>query len=366
MATGWLCHELYMWHDTGSSAGLLPAGLSVQPGIPYENPESKRRFRNLVEVSGLADRLIHLRPRYATEHEVARVHTCAYIDKIKSMSAAGGGEASHLSPFGRGSFEIALLSAGGAIVALDAVVKGEVSNAYALVRPPGHHATSDLGMGFCLFGNVSIAIRHAQETHGLKRVATVDWDVHHGNGTQSIFYEDSRVLTISLHQDNLYPPNSGGCEENGTGPGEGFNLNIPLPPGCGNGAYVEAIRRVVVPALERYRPELIVVPCGFDAAGVDPLGRMLVSSDGYREMTRLLMDAADRLCDGRIVMVHEGGYSESYVPYCGLAVIEELSGIKTGIQDVWAPLMANWGQQALQPHQADAIAKSERSISNVS
>src|SRR5579883_1666386 len=127
MVTGWLYHELYMWHDTGRSAGVLPPGLSVQPGTPYENPESKRRFRNLVEVSGLADRLVRLRPRYATEEEVARVHTRAHIDKIKAMSAAGGGDASYLSPFGRGSFEIALLSAGGAIAALDAVVKGEVS-----------------------------------------------------------------------------------------------------------------------------------------------------------------------------------------------------------------------------------------------
>ncbi|MDR3464402.1 MAG: class II histone deacetylase [Xanthobacteraceae bacterium] len=365
MSTGWLCHELYMWHDTGASAGILPPGLTVQPGTPYENPESKRRFRNLVEVSGLLDHLVPIRPRPATEDEVARVHTRAHIEKIKSMSAAGGGDASTLSPFGQGSYEIALLSAGGVIAAVDAVVRGEVSNAYALVRPPGHHAMPDLGMGFCLFGNVGIAIRHAQETHGLTRVATVDWDVHHGNGTQAIFYEDPRVLTISLHQDNLFPPNSGGCEENGAGPGLGFNLNIPLPPGCGNGAYLEAIRRVVIPALERYRPELIIVPSGFDASGVDPLGRMQVSSEGYREMTRLLMDAAKRLCGGKLVMAHEGGYSESYVPYCGLAVLEELSGIRTAVDDIWAPLMAGWGQQDLQPHQAAAIARAERLIDNI-
>lgn len=365
MSTGWLSHELYMWHDTGASAGVLPPGLDVQPGTPYENPETKRRLRNLVEVSGLIDHLVALRPRAASEDEIARVHTRAHIEKIKAMSAAGGGDASYLSPFGRNSFEIALLSAGGAIAAIDAVIHGEVANAYALVRPPGHHAVQDLGMGFCLFGNVAVAIRHAQETYGLTRIATVDWDVHHGNGTQAIFYDDPRVLTISLHQHNLYPPDSGSCEENGAGAGLGFNLNIPLPPGCGNGAYIAAMQRVVLPALERFKPELIVVPCGFDAAGVDPLGRMMVSSDGYREMTRLLLDAARRLCGGKIVMIHEGGYSESYVPYCGLAVLEELSGVKTTVEDIWAPLMAAWGQQALQPHQDAAIARAERLIANI-
>jgi acetoin utilization deacetylase AcuC-like enzyme len=355
-----------MWHDTGASAGVLPPGLTVQPGVPYENPEPKRRFRNLVEVSGLIDHLVPIKPRYATEDEVARVHTRAHIEKIKTMSARGGGDASYLSPFGRGSFEIALLAAGGAITAFDAVIRGEVSNAYALIRPPGHHALPDLGMGFCLFGNVGVAIRHAQASYGLKRIVTVDWDVHHGNGTQAIFYEDPSVLTISLHQDNNYPPESGSCEENGAGPGAGFNLNIPLPPGSGNGAYLEAIRRVVLPALERYRPELIVVPSGFDASALDPLGTMMVSSDGYRQMTRLLLSAAERLTGGKIVVVHEGGYSESYVPYCGLAVVEELSGFKTSIDDIWAPLLANWGQQGLQPHQAAAIDKAERLVGNIS
>ena len=365
MTTGWLTHELYLWHDTGASAGVLPPGLAVQPGTPYENPETKRRFRNLVEVSGLLDHLKVLKPRAATEDEIARVHTRKHIDAIRAMSDSGGGDASYLSPFGRNSFEIALLSAGGAIVAVDAVLKGEVENAYALVRPPGHHAVPDLGMGFCLFGNVGVAIRHAQATYGLKRVATVDWDVHHGNGTQAIFYDDPRVLTISLHQDNLFPANSGGWEENGAGAGLGYNLNIPLPPGCGDGAYLEAIRRVVLPALEKYRPELIVVPSGFDAAGVDPLGRMMVSSQGYRAMAGMLLQAASAFCDGRLVMVHEGGYSESYVPYCGLAVLEEMSGVRTAIEDIWAPLMASWGQQDLQPHQAAAIAKAEALIANI-
>jgi acetoin utilization deacetylase AcuC-like enzyme len=355
MATGFVFHELYMWHNTWNWAQVFPPGLTVQPGEHAENPETKRRFRNLVEVSGLLDRMVPLRARPATVEELARVHTRAHIERIRAMSDAGGGDASVLTPFGTGSFEIAQLAAGGTMAAVEAVLSGRVRNAYALVRPPGHHAVADKGMGFCLFANVAVAIAHARATLGLRRVATVDWDVHHGNGTQWIFYEDPETLTISLHQDNLFPPGSGGLAETGAGAGSGANLNVPLPPGCGDGAYVEAFERVVIPALRRFRPELVVVPSGFDASGVDPLGRMMVSSEGYRRMTRLLMAAADELCGGRLVMSHEGGYSATYVPYCGLAVLEEMSGIRTHVEDPWAPLMANWGQMALQPHQKAAI-----------
>lgn len=355
MPTGFVFHELYLWHNTWNWALVFPPGLTVQPGEHAENPETKRRFKNLLEVSGLMDHLTPIKPRPATEAEILRFHTPAHLDKIRRMSAAGGGDASELTPFGSGSYEIALLAAGGTIEALDAVLSGRVRNAYALVRPPGHHATQDVGMGFCLFGNVAIAILHAQAVRGVGRVATVDWDVHHGNGTQAAFYDTPDVLTISLHQDNLFPANSGGLQERGVGRGEGYNLNIPLPPGCGDGAYIEAMRRVVLPALERYRPEMIVVPSGFDASGVDPLGRMMVSAEGFRQMTALLMEAADRLCGGRLLMSHEGGYSAMYAPYCGLAVLEEMSGHRTAVNDPWGPHIAAWGQQALQPHQAAAI-----------
>ncbi|SMF55776.1 Acetoin utilization deacetylase AcuC [Tistlia consotensis] len=355
MATGFVFHEIYMWHNTWNWAQVFPPSLTVQPGEHAENPETKRRFRNLLEVSGLLDRLLPLKARAASEDEIARFHTRDYIERIKRASAGSGGDASHLTPFGTGSFEIAQLSAGGTMAAFDAVITGAVRNAYALVRPPGHHAIADAGLGFCLFGNVALAIMHARAVHGLGRIATVDWDVHHGNGTQAAFYSDPTTLTLSIHQDNLYPPDSGGLDEIGEGAGRGYNLNIPLPPGSGDGAYLAAFERVVLPALRRFRPELIVVPSGFDASGVDPLGRMMVSSEGYRAMTRLLLDAADELCAGRLVMSHEGGYSATYVPYCGLAVLEELSGFRTGVEDPWGPLMAGWGGQALAPHQEAVI-----------
>jgi acetoin utilization deacetylase AcuC-like enzyme len=365
MATGFVFHELYMWHNTWNYSGIFAPSLTVQPGEHNENPETKRRMRNLIEVSGLLDQLVQLKPRYATEDEVARFHTREHIARIMAISETGYGEASALTPMGKGSYEIALLAAGGAIVATDAVIEGKVGNAYALIRPPGHHAIADLGMGFCLFGNAVIAIQHAKATHGITRVATVDWDVHHGNGTQAAFYGDPSVLTMSLHQDNLFPAASGGLEERGEGQGRGFNINIPLPPGSGNGAYVAAFERVVMPALKRFKPELIVVPSGFDGSGVDPLGRQMVSSEGYRAMTRMLLSAADELCGGRLVMTHEGGYSAMYVPYCGLAVLEEMAGIRTPVEDPWAPLMANWGQQDLQPHQAALIDKAAQLVDGI-
>ncbi len=358
--TGWIYHELYMWHDTGRATGVSSDRKWLQAWEHYENPETKRRFRNLVEVAGLFDDLISLKPRMATVDEILRFHTPAYVESIRAMSDASGGNAGEGTPFGPGAFEIALLAAGGTITAVDAVLDGRVENAYALVRPPGHHAEANIGRGFCIFGNVVVAIEHARSKRGVGRVATVDWDVHHGNGTQKAFYRDPDVLTISIHQDRWYPRDSGDIDERGEGPGAGFNINIPLPPGSGHGAYLAAFERVVVPALHAFRPELIVVPSGFDGSMYDPLGRMMAYSETYRSMTRMLMAAADALCGGRLVLSHEGGYAPTYVPFCGLAVMEELSGVKTPVDDPMAARAASAGGQDLQPHQDEIIRRAER------
>lgn len=365
MATGFVFHEIYLWHNTWNWAQLFPPGLTLQPGEHAESAETKRRFRNLIEVSGLSDHLVSLKARPVSEDELARFHTREYIERIKTQSSQNGGDASFLTPFGRGSFEIAQLSAGGTIAAIDAVIEGRVKNAYALVRPPGHHAVANEGMGFCLFANVALSVMHARAAHKLDRIAVVDWDVHHGNGTQAAFYDNPNVLTISIHQDNLYPPNSGSLAENGAGAGRGANLNLPLPPGCGDEAYSVAMRRVVLPALERFKPELIVVACGYDASAVDPLGRMMMSSEGFRTLTQLVMEAAEQLCNGRLVMSHEGGYSPVHVPYCGLAVLEELSGIKTPVKDPWRKVIAQYGYNGLQPHQEAAITAAAKLVGDI-
>jgi acetoin utilization deacetylase AcuC-like enzyme len=357
MSTGFVWHERYMWHDTGSLAGILPPGEGVQPDRTFEHPDTKRRMRNLIEVSGLLEVLTPIAPRLASEEELLRFHTPEYLARIRKLSEERGGDAGEATPFGPGSYDIARLAAGGAIEALDAVVDGRVQNAYALVRPPGHHAEPDRGRGFCIFGNVALAVMHARAVRDIERVAIVDWDVHHGNGTQAAFYDNPEVLTISIHQDRNYPLETGSLDERGAGAGEGYNLNVPLPPGSGHGAYVATIERVVEPALRAFQPELIVVPSGFDASSTDPLGRMLCSSETYREMTRRLMQIASEVCRGRLLLCHEGGYSNMSVPPCGLAVLEQLSGHRTGVQDSAALLVQVMGGYALEPHQEAVIER---------
>jgi acetoin utilization deacetylase AcuC-like enzyme len=360
--TGFVWHETYMWHDTGNFAGPIPYGGYVQPGQHAENPETKRRFRNLMEVSGLWKELTHIEPTPVSDTDLLRIHPQSYVDKIKTMSDTSGGDAGIFTSVNRGSYEIARLSAGGAVNAMKRVLAGEVRNSYALIRPPGHHAKPDFGMGFCIFANASIAAACARADHGLARVAIVDWDVHHGNGTEAIFYEDPSVLTISIHQDRCFPPDSGDITDVGTGAGEGFNLNVPLPPGSGVGAYEATYDRVVIPALRAFRPELIIVPSGYDAGCHDPLGRMMLTSKGYRTLTAKMMAVADELCDGRLMMTHEGGYDAPSVPFLGMAVMETLTGIKTPVEDPFAGLDDGMGYHALQAHQDAVITKVEELV----
>jgi acetoin utilization deacetylase AcuC-like enzyme len=360
--TGFVYHELYQWHDTGNHAGFLYPGFPLQPGEHNENPETKRRFKNLLDVSGLAEQLINIKAREATDAEILRFHTPEYVERVREMSNAYGGEAGELTQVGRGSFEIAKLAAGGLIEAANAVAKGSCQNAYALIRPPGHHADADKGRGFCIFGNIVIAALHCLEVLGMKKIAVVDWDVHHGNGTETAFWKDPRVLAISAHQDNWYPQGRGLVGDIGEGPGKGYTINVPLPAGSGVGAYEATFDRVVIPALKAYKPDMIFVASGFDASAFDPLGRMMMHSAGYASLTRKLMTVADQLCGGRIVMAHEGGYSPYYVPFCGLAVLETMSGIKTGVTDPYLDFAAGMAGQSLQASQDAVISTVEKSM----
>lgn len=341
MTTAFYSDERCFWHSGGNYAFTLPVGGLIQPmlaGLP-ENPETKRRLKNLIEVTGLADQLSLRKAPPATVVEMARVHPASYLSAFKAMSDAGGGELGLRTPFGKGGYEIAALSAGLARTALIDVLTGTARNAYALSRPPGHHCLPDWPNGFCLLNNIGIAIRAAQDAGHVRRVAVLDWDVHHGNGTEAVFWEDPDVLTISLHQDRNYPTDTGGVEARGGGAGLGSNINVPLPPGTGHKGYLEAMERIVLPALTRFRPEVIVVACGFDAAAVDPLGRMLATAETFRDLTRMVMQSAADLCSDRLVLVHEGGYSEVYVPFCGHAVLEELSGSTIRAPDPLTPIL---------------------------
>ena len=342
MATGFFWDERCFWHGGGNYAFMLPVGGLVQPmasGLP-ENPETKRRLKNLIEVTGLADDLAMRQAPAASSEDLLRVHPATYLDAFKALSDKQGGEIGPRAPFGPGGFEIAALSAGLVTTALSAVLSGDLTNTYALARPPGHHCLPDFPNGFCLMANIAIAIKAAQVAGQCARVAVLDWDVHHGNGTEAISYDDGQVLTISIHQAHNYPLETGDANDTGTGPGLGANMNIPLPPGCGHATYIEVMQRLIAPALKRFKPDVIVVACGYDAAALDPLGRMLATADTFARMTQMTMALADELCDGRLVLAHEGGYLEVYVPFCGHAVLQSLSNSDIHAPDPFADIFA--------------------------
>lgn len=343
MSTGFFYDEACFWHAAGNYAENLPAGGLVQPmvngGLP-ETPESKRRLLNLLQRTGLAGALCMQGAPMATREDLLRVHPAAYLDAFKELSDAGGGELGRRTPFGPGGYEIAAQSAGLAKAALFCVLEGRHANAYALSRPPGHHCLPDYPNGFCLLANIAIAIEAARAAGRAQRFAVLDWDVHHGNGTEAIFYERDDVLTISLHQDRNYPWDTGFAADRGRGAGLGCNLNIPLPAGSGHATYLAAMEQIALPALCAYRPDVLIIACGFDAAAMDPLGRMLCHQGTFRAMTRQVMAFADDACKGQLVMVHEGGYSETYVPFCGHAVLEEMTQSKITAPDPYGDIWA--------------------------
>lgn len=207
-------------------------------------------------------------------------------------------------------------------------MKGKARNVYSLNRPPGHHAEREFGMGFCLFNNIAIAAQYAREKYGLKRILIIDWDVHHGNGTENSFYNDSDILFVSLHQEFNFPADRGFAEDVGEGNGQGFNINIPLPAGTGNAGYLYAFEEVIVPIADQFRPELVLISAGQDASVFDPLAQMMVTADGFGKLASIVKGIAERHCNGRLVACHEGGYSAPYVPFCTLRVIEALRGLK--------------------------------------
>lgn len=341
--TGFYWDERCFWHGGGNYAFTLPLGGLVQPlaagGMP-ENPETKRRLKNLMDVTGLTQDLWVQSAPEASWEDLSRVHPEAFLRTFKDTSDKGGGELGLRTPFAQGGFEIAALSAGLAKAAVFDVLQGRCENAYALCRPPGHHCLPEFPNGFCLLANIAIAVEAALADGLCKRVAILDWDVHHGNGTEAIFYDRPEVLTISIHQEHNYPLDTGDAADQGCGAGLGYNLNIPLPPGGGHALYLEAMERLVLPALETFQPDIIIVACGFDAAAIDPLSRMLATAETFKTMTQQVMQMAEKHCDNRLVLVHEGGYSEVYVPFCGHAVLEQLSGSDITASDPYAETFA--------------------------
>ena len=291
--------------------GLAADGLCMKHDPGFGHPECPERYEAVItglEEAGLAEKMARIPARDATREELRRVHTSHYLDMAEHQIKEG------LPELGTGdtsvceaSWDAALRAAGLAAGAVDAVASGRVRNAFCAVRPPGHHATADRGMGFCVFNNVAVAARHAQKAHGLGKVLIVDWDVHHGNGTQDIFYEDGTVLFFSTHQWPLYP-GTGRRTERGKGDGLGKTINCPLPAGSGRAEVLGAMREELEPAAELFGPELVLISAGFDSRAGDPLGGFLLRDEDFAEMTRLVMGIAERHAEGRVVSLLEGGY----------------------------------------------------------
>lgn len=274
------------------------------------HPENANRLRSIIgalEENNLLKSVQTLAPRAATKKELLAVHDEFYLRSLQQFCARGGGYLDPDTYAYKSSYEGAKLSAGGALTAVDAVMREEAGVSFALVRPPGHHAENSHAMGFCLFNNVAVAARFLQKEYGLKKILIVDWDLHHGNGTQHSFYDDASVLYFSTHQYPYYP-GTGDFTEMGTRAGEGYTVNVPLPAGSGDNEHVYAFEKILVPVTEQFAPDFILVSCGFDSYVHDPLGGMNVTESGFLKMFQIVHELSRKLCSGRLALALEGGY----------------------------------------------------------
>jgi acetoin utilization deacetylase AcuC-like enzyme len=351
-------HPDALRHDPGRGVfGYPPSPLMAYDELHPENAERVRNMHAILQRGPIKDHLRWHDGRHATDAEILTYHDAGYFEEISK--AAGEGErlfpgSTHLRP---GTFEAALASAGTALAAMDHVLEGEGEIAYALVRPPGHHSARDQADGYCFFNQVGLCAELALAS-GRRRVVTIDWDVHHGNGTQEGFYDRDDVLTISLHMDHGGPwgpqhPQTGKADEVGRGAGVGYNLNVPLPMGTGDRGYEHAMEDIVIPAIDDFAPEAVIIASGQDANAFDINGRQCVTMAGFRRLGALARIIADRHAGGGLCLIQEGGYAISYAAFCLHGTLEGVLGLDLGLADPC-------DYYRLDPHHADPAITSIR------
>lgn len=309
---------IYLEHDTGF-------------GHP-ERPERLEATMQVLESSGLAEKVRIISPRDATAEEIQLVHHRSYVDKVREVAESGGGWLDPDTHVGARSYDAALKSTGAVLEGLERIFSGDIDNAFCLVRPPGHHATAERGMGFCLFNNNAVAARFAMKEFGISKVFILDWDAHHGNGLQDIFYDDDKVLYVSLHQYPHYP-GTGGYSELGIGDGEGYTVNFPLPARSGDEVYMAAFDQLIMPIARQYQPELVLISAGYDGHFSDLLCSMLLRAISYAEMATPLKELAAECCGGKIMAALEGGYDLSGIAISITDTIAVLAGEEIRIEE---------------------------------
>lgn len=318
--TGFVYSPRYLQHFTGT----------------VEGHQRLQTIMDVLQEYKIADKLTKIEPYIAPLDIVEQVHSPNYVNALAGFAAKGGGTWAEETIVSRESYEVALLAAGGGLAAIDAVMQKRVDNVFAIIRPPGHHASREKGGGFCLLNNVAIAAKYAQQRFGLKKIFILDWDVHHGNGLQSIFYDDPSVLYFSIHQDGIYP-RTGLSNECGEGPGEGFTVNVPIPRQTGDAGYYYIFNKLVEPILKEFEPDIILIAAGFDSHFYDPLGSLEVTTHGYTCMTARLQKIASQICGGRLAAFMEGGYDLGSVGYSVAAMLSTMAGLDIQVNELIEP-----------------------------
>jgi acetoin utilization deacetylase AcuC-like enzyme len=338
--TALVYHGDYLLHDAGDAHA--------------ESPERLTASMDYFQKKGVLEKVMLLKPAPCTEEDILRVHTKEHLEHIKKLSFAGGGYADDDTYCSPATYGVARLAAGGCIRAAQAVMDKEADNAFALIRPPGHHASRNKAAGFCFFNNAAITARYLQEVCGLKRILIFDWDAHAGNGTMDIFYDDPSVLNISIHQDPAdFYPRTGRMEQIGRFYGEGFTVNIPVPSGTEDADYVHILKEFVLPAMRAYSPEFVIIAAGQDSHGDDGISGLSLTENGFGEMTRLIVEESWKVCGGRVLAELEGGYElesfagSNYAILCALLGTNERYEIKGEVKESTDVVLSALGERFL-------------------